>query len=320
MAAIEPFLRQSLKLTTAHLETVARGEPVTVDLPSTVSREIAVAGVVRILTPADRIVSLVRDIERLESGPGFLGTKRFSDPPALSDLDTLQLPREDIAALRTCRPGRCDVKLGQGAFDLLKQIDWSAPDAADRVNALARRTALEYVNAYREGGNAELAVYLDTERPQFIAREFDDMIRQRASQLPDVLPGLADYLSAYPGGPRPAGLEDFFYWSLADFGLKPVFRLNHVVVVPFPEGATRYAIATKLLYASHYFHTALELRAVVDDASAPGRASYLVVLNVARSDGLTGTFGGIVRAKARGGSRRGLQKVLGVTKRRAEAG
>jgi hypothetical protein len=318
-ATIEQFLRQSFKLTAAQVDAVGRGEAVTVELPSAVGREIAVGGVVRIATPVEPVVSLVRDIERLESGPGFLGTKRFSDPPALADLDALRLPPEDIAALKTCRPGRCDVKLGQGAFELLKQIDWAAPDAAARVNALARQTALDYLNAYREGGNAELAVYRDTERPQFIAQEFDDMVKQRAPQLPNVLPGVADYLSAYPRGKRPEGLEEFFYWSLADFGLKPVFRLNHVVIFAFPEGPTRYVIATKQLYASHYFHTALELRAVIDNAAAPGRGSYLVVLNVARSDGLTGMFGGLVRAKARGGSKQALQRGLGAMKRRAEA-
>jgi len=34
-----------------------------------------------------------------------------------------------VAALRKCRPGRCEVKLGQGAFDVLKTVDWRAPDA-----------------------------------------------------------------------------------------------------------------------------------------------------------------------------------------------
>lgn len=318
-AAIDRFVRQFLRLTPPQLQAVARGEPVTVDLPSTLEREIAVGGIVRVQAPAGRVVALVRDIERLESGPGFLATKRLSEPPTLADFDALELPPKDIAALKTCRPGRCDVKLGQGAFDLLKQIDWTRPDAADRVTELARRLALDYVTAYRHGGNAELAVYRDTARPQFIAHEFDDMVKQRASHLPAALPGLADYLSAYPRGSKPEGLEEFFYWSMADFGLKPVFRLNHLVIVAHVGDTTRYLIATKQLYASHYFHTALELRGIVEGATAPGHASYLAVVNVARSDGLTGMFGGIVRAKAREGSRKGLQKALGVMKQRAEA-
>ena len=38
------------------------------------------------------------------------------------------------------------------------------------------------------------------------------------------------YLLQYPQS-RPTGVDDF-YWSLADFGLKPVVRLNHIIVRP----------------------------------------------------------------------------------------
>jgi hypothetical protein len=99
-----------------------------------------------------------------------------------------------------------------------------------------------------------------------------------------------------------------------------VVRINHVVIFPVQAGRTRYAIATKQLYASHYFHTALELRSVIDDPARPGQSQYLVVLNAARSDGLTGMFGGMVKAKARSGSREGLKKALAAIKRRCEQG
>ena len=54
-------------------------------------------------------------------------------------------------------------------------------------------------------------------------------------------------------------------------------------------------------------------------ASGPGRAHYLVVLNVARSDGFDGLFGGD-RARARRAAARsnGLQAALGAMKRLAE--
>jgi hypothetical protein len=315
---VETFLRERLRFTTGQVSAIRRGEAVAVDVSPTVDREIAVGGAVHIHAPPERLVEVVRDIERLESGPGFLATKKLSDPPRIDDFAGLELPAADIAALKECRPGRCDVKLGQGAFDLLKTIDWTAPDAVVRVNALARQTALDYVRAYREGGNAELAVYRDKERPQFIAQEFADMVK-RTREIPDPLPALGDYLVDYPGGARPPSSEEFFYWSLADFGLKPVVRLNHVVISPAAGASgTRYVVATKQLYASHYFHTALEIRAVLDDATQPGRAHYLVVLNAARSDGLTGLFGGLVKAKARSGSRSGLAGALAAIKRRCE--
>jgi len=143
---------------------------------------------------------------------------------------------------------------------------------------------------------------------------------RRGRPIAVLLPALANYLLGYPTATRPDGTCDFFYWSLAEFGLKPVLRPNHVVVYSTGEPAgTRYAVAVKQLYASHYFHTALEIRTVVDDAADPGRQSYLVVLNMARSDGLTGVFGGIVKSKAQRRSREGLEKALTAIARLSEA-
>jgi hypothetical protein len=315
--AFEGFLRQRLRLSDAQMAALDRGEPVTLEVPATVDREIALAGVVHIAAPAERLVSLVQDIERFESGEGFLATKRISAPPVLEDFASLELPAGDVKALRTCRPGRCDVKLGQGALDRLSDIDWNATDVAGQVNALARQMALDYIRAYQAGGNGALAIYLDRARPQFVADEFVSLTR-RLRDLPDPTSTLADYLVDYPRARPEPGLEEFFYWSLGDFGLKPVVRLNHVVIQPATTGRTRFVIATKQLYASHYFQTALELRALVDDARSPGRAHYLVVYNVARSDGLTGLFGGVVKGKARDASRKALGKALTATKRRCE--
>lgn len=300
------------------LAALKRGEPVTVLLPGRVDREIVVGGAVRIQAPPERTVELVREIEQLESGPSFLHTRRLSEPPRLEDFAAYQVSSEDIAALRRCRPGDCDVNLGPRGFEALTRIDWAASDASEQVRAAARQTALEYLEAYRAGGNQALAVYTDRTRPLLVAQEFADMVT-RTSQLPDALPELAAFLLGHPATARPAETEDFYYWSEADFGLKPVFRINFVVIHRPPAAVrTRYAIATKQLYANHYFHTALELRVLVDDESQPGRAHYLVVLNMARSDGLTGLFGGLVKSRVRAASRTGLQRSLLATKRLAE--
>ena len=58
-----------------------------------------------------------------------------------------------------------------------------------------RRLALEYVNGYREGGNARLAVYRDADDPVFVANEFKSMIeRAPPARMPDLL----EYLLEYP--------------------------------------------------------------------------------------------------------------------------
>ncbi len=317
--ALTQVLRGRMNMTAAQAVSVRRGTPVAVALQAAVDREIQVGGAVHVDAPAARVVAVLEDVERLESGNGFLATRRIGNPPRLEDFKDLVLPAEDIAGLRKCRPGDCDVKLGKGAFDQLALFDWNAPGASERINELARRMALEYLNAYRRGGNAELAVYRDSDRPQFIAAEFADMA-SRANLWPRLLRPLDDYLLGYPAAPVPPNAHDFFYWSLAEFGLKPVIRINHVVVYPtgLPAGL-QSVVAVKQLYASHYFHTALELRAVVADDGAEPAGSTIVILNMARSDGLTGLFGGLVKSKARSGSKDGLQKALAAIKRIAEA-
>jgi len=311
---------QCFGFTASQLAAVDAGTSVAVVLPSSVDHEIAVAGAVFVQATAARLVSVLQDVERLESGKGFLRTKRLSNPPRLGDFAGFQWPAGDVEALRDCRPGRCSVKLGQPAFDLLAKIDWSAPDAAEHANAFGRQSSLDYVLAYRKGGNRNLAIYVDSERPQSVAREFEEM-SGGVDLWPVVLTPLAKYLRGYPTAARPRQTSDFFYWSLAEFGLRPVFRINHVVV----HGTGRasgplHVVLVKQLYASHYFRTALEVRAVVGDGRPSGKGVYLVMLNMARSDGLTGVLGSlIIKPKATRGSRDGLERALAAVKRMAEA-
>ena len=314
--SIREVLVEQLAFTEAQADAVRDGDVVTVDVPGSVAHETAVAGAVRINAPASRLVALFRDIERLEQGGGFLATRKMSNPPVLADLADFQLPEQDVVSLASCRPGSCDVKLGQEGFDRLARLDLNAPDAPERARQLAREMAFDYVEKYRTGGNAALAVYLDAPRPIDIAKEFADMVSRSSLTL---LPEVSSYLLQYPRA-RPASVEDFYYWSLAEFGLKPVFRINHVVIHhPKATGGLRYVVTAKQLYASHYFHTALEVRVLFDDPQRPGKAHYLVVLNLARSDGMEGLIGKMVRSKARSGARSGLFAALGTLKKRAEA-
>jgi len=312
-AVLDQFLAKELLAKPADIAGIHEGRPYVTPLSSAVTREIIVAGVVKIAAPAEQTVAAIRDIEKFEGGAGFLQTKKLSEPPTLNDFATYQVDVDDLESLRSCKPGACDVKLTQSAFPLLQAINWSAPDVRNQVSALARKIALDYVLAYRRGGNAELAVYADAERPTFVEKEFEEMV-QRASHLPSRLPQLMQFLLEYPKVANRAAFEDFTYWSVSDFGLKPVFRLNHVVIHRVPQPApVRFAIATKQLYANHYFHTALEVRALID-AAPDAKAHYLVVLNMGRSDGLTGLFGGIVKSKAQAGARDGMVKALTATR------
>lgn len=174
--SVERVLTGTLGFTAGQLTALRRGEAVTVAIPGSLDRELAIAGAVHIEAPAERTVDLVRDIERFESGARFLSRKRVSDPPSVEDFAAYRLTPADLAALRQCRPGRCDVKLDRDAFPALAKIDWAAADAAARANALVRQRALGYLDAYRAGGNRASVVYSHRSPPVVVAQEFAEMV------------------------------------------------------------------------------------------------------------------------------------------------
>ena len=72
-----------------------------------------------------------------------------------------------------------------------------------------------------------------------------------------------------------------------------------------------------MIYASHYFWTALELRVLVPDA-ARGTGFWYVSVTRSRSDGLSGFTGTVIRGKVRGEAEKGMAGALKATKARME--
>jgi hypothetical protein len=305
----DAYLKSTVRLTDQERSALLGGAPVTKLLDSDPATEVAVFGAVWVAASPDLYVKAVNDIENFEKGENFRVTKKISDPPRLEDFAPLELPADDIADLKECRVGSSEIKLSQNALDRVrKAVDWSKPTASADVNALARQIALEYAQAYREGGNARLAEYRDRDRPTFVAKEFESMVN-RMPELTEYLPDIRRYLLEYPKYTLP-GSTYFLYWQEAKFGLKPTVRVNHVVIIERPEAM---AVASKQIYASHYFWTALELRVVVPDPSH-GKGFWFVNINRSRSDGLSGFVGRMIRGKVRGEAQSGMEAVLKITK------
>jgi hypothetical protein len=168
--------------------------------------------------------------------------------------------------------------------------------------------AFEYVTSYLQGGNEALAVYRDSERPTFVAGEFAAMV-ERLQALTEFLPAIRRYLLEFPRATLPNS-ESFLYWQDVKFGLKPTIRINHLVIAQDPSGAT---VASKMLYATHYFWTALELRVLVRDP-ARGSGFWFITESRSRSDGLSGFVGRVIRGKVRGEAEQGTAAVLRMTK------
>ncbi len=301
------YVDQHVNLTPEHYSRLSEGEPVTKLLPGDASKEVAVFGAIWINAPIAAYVAAVKNIEQFERGPNFLVTKKISTPPMLEDFALLTLPPEDVEDLKTCKVGDCELKLGESALQRIqKDVDWSKSqaEAAAQVETLFRSMALDYAIRYQEAGNKALAAYRDTSRPTFVAQEFKTMI-DRMPLLTEYLPLLKQYLLDYPNASLP-GAESFLYWQSAEFGLKPTIRINHVVIVEQPDGT---AVASKMLYANHYFWTAIELRVLVPDRER-GEGFWFASVSQSRSDGLSGYLGPIVRAKVRDEAQKGMEAAL----------
>ena len=108
--------------------------------------------------------------------------------------------------------------------------------------------------------------------------------------------------------------DSFLYWQMAQFGLKPTVRINHLTIA---AEQTHTSVVSKMLYASHYFWTALELRVLVPDP-ARGEGFWFVNVNQSRSDGLSGFTGAAIRGRVRGETEKGMQSALKLTKTRME--
>ena len=258
---------------------------------------------------------------RSSGGPGIPQIGRFGVPPRIGDLQPLTLDPEDVAELSKCRPGDCEVKLSAHAMTRFRdEVDWSSADAGRQADEVARSMVLDVLRAYQAHGNAALGAYVDGKRPLPVAEHFRSLLASRDT-LPAPVPGLLAYLDGYPHG-LPDGADDFFYWTMVDFGMKPTIRLNHVTICPLRDRMSTgvaYAIATKQLYASHYFHTTLELRFLLDRTDADGReGSALISITRSRNDGMTGFRGLFLRPIIRRRSRDAVRSYLEHVKRQVE--
>lgn len=319
-STVDTLFRQTLGFSAADMHALDTGSAVIRSLDTPVRQELANVGAVYVDAPPERFVQRFRDIVRFEAGPGVPQIGAFSTPPGLEDLARLTLPPPDLTSLGACRPGDCDVKLSRAAMSRFRNdVDWSSPDAATKANAIIREMLLDLVRAYQREGTTALGSYEDGRNPLSVPDQFRALMASDAP-LPAPVPELLRYLDDYPRR-RPTGIDDFFYWTVVDFGLKQTIRVNHVLIYRLqanPLSPLLYAIAIKQLYASHYFFTTLELRFLIDRDGTSDNGFALVSLTRSRNDGMTGFKGLFLRPIISGRSREAVRVYLEHIKRQVE--
>jgi hypothetical protein len=312
---LESYLTRVVKLTEDERKRLTDGAPIAKLLEADGSKEVSVFGAIFVNAPAHRYVEAVKNIEQFEQGGGFKITKRIGGPPQPQDFADLHLPKEDVEDLRTCRMGDCEVKLGEQAIERFRSaVDWNGSNTTASADRIMQDLALHYVTGYLEAGNKRLAVYRDQSRPTFVEQEFRDMI-DRMPELTTYMPEVRRYLLEFPNWRMPEATS-FLYWQETEFGLKPTIRISHIVIRERPDDTV---VASKMLYATHYFWTGLELRVLLPDPSQ-GSGFWLITVNRSRSDGLSGFTGAIIRGRVQREVQEGTLAALRSTKETLEGG
>jgi hypothetical protein len=304
-ARTEPhaFLRSQAGFSVADLAQLDRGEPIARVLP-TDPRDVAIVGAVRIHAVQAGLFERHRNIANLKGSDVVLEIGRFGTPPSADDLRPLHFEDYDLETIRTCKPGDCGVRLsGANMERFAREVNWSAPEWRAQAAGLWRQLLAADAAAYMAHGT--LGDYRNKPAPLEVAEEFNrifDSLRYFESIAPDFF----SYLRRYPAVTLP-GTENILYWSKDDIN-RPVTRVTHLVLYPAAPGTSRPGlIATKQIYAAHYFDAGLGLTVAFDDGAS---GFYMLSVNRVRTRSLTGFMRGIVRTIVQRRSRDAMEGIL----------
>ena len=140
-----------LGLTAKQTAAIDAGQPVAKVISWGEPSEIYVFGAVHIDGSPEVFLKAARDVGGLGGKPGYQGAGELRENATVADLGGLALDPDDVKALEDCRPGSCDVQLPTTAIQAFRDgVNWSRPDAAEQVNALARPMVLQVLKAYRK--------------------------------------------------------------------------------------------------------------------------------------------------------------------------
>jgi hypothetical protein len=200
---------------------------------------------------------------------------------------------------------------------LVKGTNWAAENYQGLAENLFKKMLIDYVGTYKTGGNRYLMNYADQKQVLKLSDDFSALLKE-SNYVTDYAPELANYIDRFPNA-QLAGSENFVYWSKEKFGIQPVLSMTHVTIYSRKRGnSSEVLIASKQLYATHYFESSLAFTMMLPREG--GEGSYLLYLNRSRSDTLRGFFSGITRLFISGHVRDGAAKSLQLAKERLEAG
>jgi len=307
------FLRTVGGFSAVELAALDHGDAVAKVL-DTDKREIAVIGAVHVNAPRDRLFERYRDVTGAGRNEASLEAGVFGATPREEDLRGLTFEDYDLETIRDCEPGDCGVRLSAEDMGRIQRgVNWRAPDWRQQAGSLWRSLLASYAARYRTSGNQALPEYRNKSLPLRVDQELRILFAE-SQYLRAGAPDFFRYLEEYPAAGLP-GAEDILFWSKESFGMRPVLTITHQTLYTQPSSRVPSApsalIATKQIYATHYFDAALGLSLMFDDG---GVGFYILSVNRARTRSLGSFLRGFARSQVQQRSHSAMLKVLTATK------
>ena len=309
-ADVEQYLLRVAGFTKAELGALESGTVIARVMPGATDTEVMVVAGVKIRATREQVLSYYGQMVAYVDGQITTGFGRFNNPPSLADVGKLSLDAGDIAQLRSCRPGDCDLRTGGTAVATISSaVNWQAPDAAAQANARVREAIVAYMTAYMKNGDDALITYTDRAQPVSLRQQWNEILAA-SPYFQQYGVSLREYLTKYPRQTLP-GARDVHYWVQEDYaGLKPVLSLVHGVIYQDPATPDRTVVVQKQLYASHYYDGSLAVAVAISATEGTTPITYLVYANRSRGDVLKGGFGGLRRSVARNQAKSAAEQTL----------
>jgi hypothetical protein len=281
---VRTFLKDEIGLSQKDLKKLEQGQVITIRTDTDTKVELALFSIARIDVPKAFFVRHYEEngmnIETAAAEAGGL----LHNPPQPDDIKSFELPPGDLKELSKCQVGKCHVKMPAASIEALRQFDPSDPEYQEQINRAARQAMLDYVNAYLQGGDVTLAEYHDKQKPTKVAEQFRKLLKD--SPLYTYVPELQTYLQKFPCGEL-SNTKNVLYWMQENFGGKakrPIISINHVVFYRPNIVGFQGIIASKQLYATHYYEAALGLTIMADLPGKDASGFYLIHSNRAMID------------------------------------
>ena len=315
----EHFLTKYLGFSHDQILQIERGAVVAKILKRE-KHEVAAVGVVRLNVPQEFFVARFRDIERHKKGEAVLQVRKLGGAPQAEDFADLTLAPREVRDLKTCRTGQCQLKLSRPQIELIQHLDFADPVIEEQANTVMRSLLADYAREYVAGGNKAMIVYEDKGYVVETATQFGELLK-RSPYLLEYAPEFLEHLRDSPSTAL-EGVERFLYWSKENYGhdLRPVIAITDVIMYQRPDGNPPVVIASKQIYASHYFEASLGLTMLFERSetdAVPG--FYLVYVNRSRIDLLRKWYSIFGRGSLSDSVRASMRKNLSELRTKVEA-